>query len=175
MAEALTSAPARQQRFQSGANDTRQNWPTLGAGGTMERSSSDGGSAPPSLNSSEALSGSRQEGARMQTRNQQIGSSTHGPLAERPHGPASHSGSLSGISTADTGAETADSGEDIQFKPGIRAPLVSEEARNAVELLSPQLCTVLHAGVGCVVLTLGHLGAALCTLRSVSIHLRALA
>ncbi|EIE24488.1 Ribokinase-like protein [Coccomyxa subellipsoidea C-169] len=71
MAEALISAPARQQRFQSGANDPRQNWPTLGA---------------------------------------------------------------------------------------------SEAAGNAVELLSPQLCTVLHAGVGCVVLTLGHLGAALCTL-----------
>lgn len=42
---------------------------------------------------------------------------------------------------------------------------LSDEARIAIKQLLPHLGTVLTAGVECVVLTLGHLGATLCRLR----------
>lgn len=81
------------------------------------------------------------------------------------HGQTS-AGSRTGIRTGSSSTEMQGSCRNtVQSEQGIPAAAVQGEARAAVEELLPDLSTVLRAGVQYVVLTLGRLGAALCSLR----------
>lgn len=90
-------------------------------------------------------------------------SGQHGADAELRSQHAASDMSISGPQWIRPSSADDSAGIGVSGKPGGAG--TAAEARNAIERLRPHLCMVLCAGVKHVVLTLGRLGAALCTLR----------
>ncbi|KAK9909674.1 hypothetical protein WJX75_005922 [Coccomyxa subellipsoidea] len=94
-----------------------------------------------------------------------------GPGRPRPTPSEAHkSQTHPSVSLRSSAGQSSSDGSAEAFADGSYRPFLNQgadavgKARNAIEQLRLHLCTVLHAGVKCVVLTLGHMGAALCTL-----------
>lgn len=148
LAKALDTASRQQPRQTYGAaqQGTPQHRASM-ASSTAADCSHNSSSESQHLPSCMPIPAMRQHGADAELRGQHAASdtSTRRPQWIRP--PSAEDSAGMGASGRLGGAGTA------------------AEARNAVKRLRPHLCAVLCAGVKRVVLTLGRLGAALCTLR----------